>query len=133
MVLASTLTKMAQDMKESGKMINSMEKGSKLGQIKPLTKVCTLKGKSMELVSSLGRTVALIKDLLSTTTSRATAATNGLTVVCTKAAGKTTKCMEVDFSLGPTDVLMKGHTLTIRRKVLALLLGRTTANTLGLG
>jgi len=133
MALASILTKMELDMKVSGKTINSMERVWKLGLTKPLTKECTLKAKSTDLVSLLGQMVAPTKALLLTTTLRVMAATDGQTAVFTRAAGRTTKCTEVAFSFGPTVELTKVPTLTIRKKVTALSPGQTNANTLALG
>lgn len=75
-----------------------------------------LKVKSTALVCLLGQTAALTKALLSTTTSKVTGATDGLTVEFTRAAGKITKCTEVVISLGLMVAHIKAHTSMIKRR-----------------
>lgn len=133
MVLVYTHTKMVLDMKESGKMTNSMERVLKLGPTKHLTKDFMLREKSTGLVCLHGRTAVLTKAPLSITISKGMVATDGLMEEFTKAAGKITRCMEVAFLLGLMDAHMKALTSTTKKKDKALLLGPTIESMLGHG
>lgn len=101
MDMESIVTWMEQDMKGTGKKINSTEKAWKHGLMAHLTKEITLKVRNMALGASLGLMEALIQGNSMKTILKEEVSTSGPMAVSMMVSGRTIKWRATECSPGP--------------------------------
>lgn len=132
-VTAFTLTKMALNTMDNGKMISNMAWEKKHGQMVLCTMETMSMARSMEEELSYGLMVQNIKDNFKIITLKALANINGLMVDLIMANGRTIKCMAKDSSCGLMEESTKGNILKIKNKVMVPSTGLMVENMLANG
>ena len=124
---APTSILMVQSLLVSGRTTVSMDLVSRPGQTEQPMKVTTKTEKRTAMGSLNGSTSPVTVDNFSITTSRAVAATLGVTVASTLANGVLTKCMETEFSPGRMVDVMTESTEKTRNMATGNFIGQTAA------
>ena len=120
-------------MKESGKMIYSMDKVKKYGLIILDMKVLTMRVKNMELVFTFGKMDHLTMEIGLKIGLRDMVSTNGKTVGLTQVNGKTTICTVKEFTLGLMEDAMKVSMRWIKNTAMVSIHGQMEEFTRDLG
>ena len=112
-----TFIKMAQGMRENGKMICSTEKAKRFGQTRPCMRDTTMKAKSTGTVCISGKMDPSMRETGMKTELKDRASTNGKMVGAIMDNGKTIICMVKEFTLGLMEDATKDNTKWIRSTV----------------
>jgi len=102
--------RMELDMKESGRMICSTDMAKRFGQITQCMRGLTMKARSMGVVSIFGRTVPAMTVTGTKTALKEMVFINGKMAALIQGNGKTTICMDKEYTLGLMVVGMKVNT-----------------------
>lgn len=119
--------------KECGRMINSQDKGKKVGQMAQFTKEIIKRAKSTVLEFSNGLMGQFTKEILSEITLKDLVLMFGLTFENTRVSGSLIKCMEKENFHGQMEGFTKESILMTKRMDKAPLHGQTVENTSEVG
>jgi len=126
-------TKMVLVTKENGKMIFNMDSVRKSGQTIVSMKVITLKAKSTVKDCTYGKMGRCITETGMKTVLKVMVSTNGKMAARTLESGKTTTCMEREFTLGLTEGDMMANMKWTRNMVMEYIVGQMDGFTKEIG